>query len=165
MIRFDWKQTGEGQFPPKPKQTKDFWKNVDPGMTPLEVQAWYSTAFKIYACKIRGCDNRVPKNLYYIGAHEWMSETGCVYPEEQVEAWDSYEDDSLYKESDDPYIEGTIKVDGGNYHSNLTANRKGILCAAGYLCLLFKDREPDVSTEEVLSIISKVIEYLEDEKE
>ena len=38
MVRFDWKYTARDEFPEEPRQTKDFWKYVDPGMTALEVQ-------------------------------------------------------------------------------------------------------------------------------
>ena len=90
MVKFDWKYTVRDEFPEEPRQTKDFWKYVDPGMTALEVQDWYSTAFEVYACKMVGDDSPVPLNLYYIGDREWMNEQGHVYSDGHVEAWDSY---------------------------------------------------------------------------
>lgn len=90
MIIFNWKYPEKEQFPPEPAQAKDFWKCVDPRMTKLEVQDWYSTVFEMYACRMRGQIGPVPMQLYYIGDREFMSETGHVYPDGSVEAWDSY---------------------------------------------------------------------------
>lgn len=90
MVTFDWKLTKNDEYPPEPAQTKDFWKYVDPGMTTIEVMDWYSTVFEMYACRMVGQVGPVPAQLYYIGNREWMNDQGHVFPDGNVEAWDSY---------------------------------------------------------------------------
>lgn len=165
MVRFDWKFCDKEQFPPVPEVTKDYWKQEHPGWDKWEVRDWYSTVFETYACKLKGEDSPVPAQLYYIGDREWMTESGWVLTDGHVEAWDSFTDDHLGEDSEDPYVEGTIKIDGLDFHANLTSNSKGLLCGAAYLALLFKENENVNSTKVILSDIGKIVEYLEEEAE
>ena len=165
MVRYDWKYTGKEQFPPEPEVTKDFWKQENPGWDKWKVLDWYTEVFEVYACKLKGEESPVPSQLYYIGNREWMTDSGWVLTDGHVEAWDSYTDENVNEESEDPYIEGTIKVDGRNYHTSLTANSMGLLCGAAYLALMFKEREKGVETKEVIGNIRKIITYLEEDGE
>ena len=128
MIRFEWKDTSK-QLPPEPAQTKDFWKNVDPGMTTLEVLDWYSTAFEIYACKMKGETGPVPTNLYYIGSGVWMSEQGHVYQRGAVTYWDSYQDDRPVR-ADYPYCSATVSVNDDDVRANTRGNAAGMTLGA-----------------------------------
>ena len=164
MIRFDWKYCDKDEFPPEPEVTKDYWKQEHPGWDKWEVRDWYTEVFETYACKMKGETSPVPSQLYYIGSNEWMTETGRVIHEGHVEAWDSYTDDNAWKESDEPYFEGRIKIESLDYHADLTGNSKGLLCASAYLALLLKRNESMNSTDVILSDIGKIIGYLEDEE-
>lgn len=124
MIKYDWKDAAK-RLPEEPAQTKDFWKNVDPGMTRLEVLDWYSTAFEIYACRMKGEDGPVPTNLYYIGSGAWMSEQGHVYQRGSVTHWDSYDDDRPVK-ADYPYCSATIDVTDGDISVQVHGNAAGM---------------------------------------
>ena len=90
MVAFDWKYTEKDEWPPEPAHTKYGWQYVDPGMSAMEIQDWWSGNFEVYACKVRGIPGPVPSQLYYIGDGQFMSETGHVFKEGAVEAWDSY---------------------------------------------------------------------------
>lgn len=164
MVRFDWKFPEKEQFPPEPQTTRNAWKQDHKDWDKWEVIDWYSETFEMYACKLKGEDSPVPSQLYYIGDREWMTDSGWVLEDGHVEAWDSYTDDNIGKDNDDPYVEGTIKIDGLDFHANLTSNSRGLLCAAAYLALLFKQNESMNSTDVILSDIGKIIEYLEEEE-
>lgn len=94
MVRFEWKLTDNDIWPPEPTETKSGWKNIDPCMHPSEVQDWWSSNFEVYACRLRGIPGPVPAQLYYIGDNEFMSETGHVFREGTVLAWDSYTEEA-----------------------------------------------------------------------
>ena len=94
MVRFEWKYTDKDQWPPEPDVTRNCWKYENPGLTVQEVMEWYEEHFEIYACKLRGIPGPVPSQLYYIGDNEFMGETGHVFKEGSVVAWDSYTEDA-----------------------------------------------------------------------
>ena len=94
MVRFDWKYTDKDQWPPEPGVTKNYWKYENPGLTVQEVMEWYEEHFEVYACRLRGIPGPVPSQLYYIGDNEFMGETGHVFREGSVVAWDSYTEDT-----------------------------------------------------------------------
>ena len=165
MVRFDWKYCDKEQFPPEPEFTKDFWKQENPGWVSWKVLDWYSETFETYACKLKGETSPVPAQLYYIGNREWMTESGYVWADGHVEAWDSYTDDGVGQESDLPYAEGTIKIDGRKFHANLSTNSKGLLFAAGYLIALLREREPESDMDKILSDLGMIAEYVEEGEE
>ena len=164
MVRFDWKLTDKEQFPPEPQRTRNGWKNIDPEMATVDILDYYAENFTMYACKLKGEESPVPSQLYYIGDREFMTETGRVISDGYVEAWDSYTDENAWKESDEPYFEGRIKIDSLDFHADFTGNSMGMLCAAAYIAMLFKENESQNSTKTILSDIGKIIEYLEDEE-
>lgn len=88
MVKFDWKATADGKFPPEPDSIKDGWQAENPGMSKMEIVDWWDSHFEIYACRMFGVPGPIPTNLYYIGDEKWMSETGHVY--KAVTHWDSY---------------------------------------------------------------------------
>lgn len=163
MVRFDWKYCEKDEFPPEPEFTKDFWRQEHPGWDKWDVRDWYSEVFETYACKLKSETGPVPSQLYYIGDREWMTESGWVLTDGHVEAWDSYTDDNIGKDNDDPYVEGMIKIDGLDYQADLTSNSKGLLCASAYLAFLFKRNENVNSTDVILSDIGKIIGYFEED--
>lgn len=93
MVRFDWKYTDKDQWPSEPGTMKDGWEHENPFMTKQEVLEWWEDHFEIYACRLKGITSPAPAQLYYIGDCEFMSETGHVYKEGRVLAWDSYTED------------------------------------------------------------------------
>ena len=93
MVTFEWKYPEKDGYPPEPAQTKSGWQYVDPGMSAMEIQDWWSGTFEMYACKLFGVPGPVPAQLYYIGQNQFMSERGHVYREGAVMAWDSYTED------------------------------------------------------------------------
>ena len=167
MIVFEWKYPAKEQFPPEPKQTKDFWKCVDPGMTTLEVQDWYSTAFEMYACMLSSETSPVPVQLYYIGDREWMTETGKVLPDGHVERWDSYteEEDVNYDELDYPLCRISISMgEDKALHSDVQGNLAGV--AIGTMNMIAELADSFGKTiEETMNILYNIWEQFELEKE
>jgi hypothetical protein len=162
MIVFEWKYPAKEQFPPEPKQTKDFWKCVDPGMTTLEVQDWYSTAFEMYACMLSGETSPVPVQLYYIGDREWMTETGKVLPDGHVERWDSYtEEDVDYDSLDYPLCRINISMGGDRaLHSAVQGNLAGV--AIGTMNMIAELADSFGKTiEETMNILYNIWEQFE----
>ena len=107
MIIFNWKYPEKEQYPPEPQATKDGWKLDDPGMSSVEIMEWYEAHFEMYACRLFGEDGPVPAQLYYIGDNEFMSETGHVFKEGMVTAWDSYTEDVPEDSENIPLLRST----------------------------------------------------------
>lgn len=90
MVRFEWKRPALDEYPPEPGVSKAGWQRENPGMTKAEILEWWENHFEVYACKLWGVPGPVPVQLYYIGDHLFMSETGHTYKAGSVLAWDSY---------------------------------------------------------------------------
>lgn len=163
MIVFEWKYPDKEQFPEEPKQTKDFWKGIDPGMTALEVRDWYSTVFELYACKLKGDTSPVPVQLYYIGNREWMNEDGRVLPDGHVEKWDSYTEEEPVDYDSIDYPLCRINISMGKdkaLHSNVQGNLAGV--AIGTMNMIAELADSfDKTIEETMNILNSIWESFE----
>ena len=148
MIIFNWKYPEKEQYPPEPQVTKDGWKLDDPGMSPVEIMEWYETHFEMYACRLFGEDGPVPAQLYYIGDNEFMSETGHVFKEGMVTAWDSYTED-VPEDSEYPAARISITVDeegiGLSFRGNVFGAALGMMTLIASLA-----RQDGMTVEEMI---------------
>ena len=133
MIIFNWKYPEKEQYPPEPQATKDGWKLDDPGMSSVEIMEWYEAHFEMYACRLFGEDGPVPAQLYYIGDNEFMSETGHVFKEGMVTAWDSYTED-VPEDSEYPAAQINISVREEGIGIKIKGNLSG--AALGALAMI-----------------------------
>ena len=133
MIIFNWKYPEKEQYPPEPKAMKDGWKDEDPGMSSVEIMEWYEAHFELYACRLFGEDGPVPAQLYYIGDNEFMSETGHVFKEGMVTAWDSYTED-VSEESEEPSARISVTVGKEGIGVSMKGNMPGV--ALGMMTLI-----------------------------
>jgi hypothetical protein len=139
MIIFNWKYPEKEQYPPEPQATKDGWKLDDPGMSSVEIMEWYEAHFEMYACRLFGEDGPVPAQLYYIGDNEFMSETGHVFKEGMVTAWDSYTED-VPEDSEYPAAQINLSVREEGIGVKIKGNLSGTALGALAMITVIADQ-------------------------
>lgn len=154
MIIFNWKYPEKEQYPPEPQVTKDGWKLDDPEMSSVEIMEWYEAHFEMYACRLFGEDGPVPAQLYYIGDNEFMSETGHVFKEGMVTAWDSYTEDVP---EDSEYPAARISITVGEEGIGLSFRGNVVGAALGMMTLIASlARQEGMTVEEMLDLMEDV---------